>query len=126
MHSAGRAIVALVRSLVLAAALLAAFSSAALAAEEHRSKAALDAFQHAHPCPSTGLDHPIRQKTGRLTKSGKPAYRTVRCPGWVVDHVDPICHGGPDAPSNMQWQTIADAKRKDGWERQLCRHARSR
>jgi hypothetical protein len=31
----------------------------------------------------------------------------------VVDHVIALKRGGADAPSNMQWQTIADAKAKD-------------
>jgi hypothetical protein len=52
------------------------------------------AFQHAHPCPATGAT------------SGA-------CPGYVVDHVVPLKRGGADAPSNMQWQTTADAKAKD-------------
>jgi len=54
-------------------------------------------FMKQHPCPSTG-------KT-----SG-------RCPGYVVDHVQALKHGGADAPSNMQWQTKAAAKAKDKWE----------
>lgn len=33
--------------------------------------------------------------------------------GWVVDHVVPLCLGGPDTPANMSWQTKADAKAKD-------------
>jgi 5-methylcytosine-specific restriction endonuclease McrA len=37
-------------------------------------------------------------------------------PGYVVDHIIPLKHGGADAPSNMQWQTIAEAKAKDKWE----------
>ncbi|PYV63476.1 MAG: HNH endonuclease [Acidobacteria bacterium] len=66
-----------------------------------RSSAAKHAFERQHPCPSTG-------KT-----SG-------RCPGYVVDHVRPLECGGADAPSNMQWQTIAEGKAKDKTEG-LCR-----
>jgi len=54
-------------------------------------------FMHSHPCPSTG-------KT------------TGACPGYVVDHVEALKHGGRDDPSNMQWQTTAEAKAKDKWE----------
>ena len=43
-----------------------------------------------------------------------------RCPGYVVDHVRPLECGGADAPSNMQWQTVADGKAKDKTEGQ-CR-----
>jgi hypothetical protein len=31
----------------------------------------------------------------------------------VVDLVIPLKRGGLDAPSNMQWQSIADANAKD-------------
>lgn len=67
-----------------------------------RSSAARAEFQREHPCPSTGK-------------------RRGRCPGYVVDHVVPLCAGGPDRPSNMQWQTIKDGRRKDKEERQMCR-----
>lgn len=63
-----------------------------------RSEAAKDAFKHSHPCPSTGKS------------SGA-------CPGYVIDHVRPLSKGGPDAPTNMQWQTTEAAKAKDKWER---------
>jgi hypothetical protein len=59
-----------------------------------RSPEAKRAFQRSHPCPSTGRT------------SGA-------CPGYVIDHVQPLKRGGADAPSNMQWQTVAAAKAKD-------------
>lgn len=59
-----------------------------------RSEHAKDEFKHSHPCPSTGKS------------SGS-------CPGYVIDHVTPLKRGGADDPSNMQWQTTADAKAKD-------------
>jgi hypothetical protein len=39
----------------------------------------------------------------------------------VVDHIKPLACGGVDAPSNMQWQTIAAAKAKRKAERAGCR-----
>lgn len=42
-------------------------------------------------------------------------------PGHVVDHIIPLACGGADAPSNMQWQTIAEGKVKDKWERNGCK-----
>ncbi len=38
-------------------------------------------------------------------------------PGYVVDHKCPISVGGLDIVENMQYQTIADAKLKDKFER---------
>jgi hypothetical protein len=35
--------------------------------------------------------------------------------------MNPLCNGGLDVVSNVQWQTIADAKVKDRWERTICR-----
>src|SRR5213075_3108085 len=67
-----------------------------------RSKKAIHDFRKDHPCPATG--------------KAKGA-----CPGYVIDHVKPLCAGGPDRPANMQWQTVADAKKKDRLERQECR-----
>jgi hypothetical protein len=40
--------------------------------------------------------------------------------GYVVDHILPLECGGADAPSNMQWQTVEEAKIKDKTERN-CR-----
>jgi hypothetical protein len=67
-----------------------------------RSRAARADFQRQHPCPATGKS------------SGA-------CPGYVVDHVQPLACGGADAPSNMQWQTTAEGKAKDKWERGGCK-----
>jgi hypothetical protein len=70
-----------------------------------RSAAPVLAFKRANACPSTG------------------AHRGS-CPGYVIDHVYPLCAGGADDPSNMQYQTQDAARRKDRWERQLCRGLR--
>lgn len=76
-------------------------SASGMARDAHgrikRSTSAKNAFRRQRPCPSTG-------------KSSGP------CPGYVVDHVKPLECGGADAPSNMQWQTIADGKAKDKTE----------
>jgi hypothetical protein len=62
-------------------------------------------FQHLYPCPSTG-------------KTYGP------CRGFVVDHVNPLACGGPDATENMAWQTNAAAKMKDAWELNCTGHPR--
>lgn len=88
-------------ALALAALLCAGVATAPATAKEHRSRAVLRQFERAHPCPSTGR-------------------ATGPCPGWVKDHIVPLACGGPDAVSNLQWQTVADAKAKDKWERKRC------
>jgi hypothetical protein len=55
-------------------------------------------FKATHRCPSTGKS------------SGS-------CPGYKVDHICPLECCGKDNPGNMQWQSNADAKAKDAWER---------
>ncbi|SRR6266566_5913681 len=51
-----------------------------------------------------------------MRRTGHPRGR----PGYVVDHLVPLCAGGADAPGNMQWQTVQDAKVKDRQERAEC------
>jgi hypothetical protein len=34
-----------------------------------------------------------------------------------------LCAGGADSTKNMQWQTVAEAKKKDGLEAREC-HAK--
>jgi hypothetical protein len=76
--------------------LLSAHSDAA-----QRNRAVRAEFQRANPCPSTEL-------------------RRGRCPGYVVDHIVPLCAGGADAASNLQWQDRRESHVKDGQERRLC------
>jgi hypothetical protein len=93
--------------LFLALALVAGGDALAKAPRHKRSAAAKTTFRSANPCPVTG-------------KSRGP------CPGWVIDHVIPLCAGGADAPSNMQWQTVAAGKAKDVIERRECAALRKR
>lgn len=62
-----------------------------------RSAKQVNAFKRTHPCPTNG------------NLSGK-------CPGYIVDHIVALCVCGKDRASNMQWQTVADAKIKDRTE----------
>jgi hypothetical protein len=66
-----------------------------------RSEKAKNAFKAANPCPANG-------------------HRSGACPGYVIDHINPLACGGADSPENMQWQTEAEGKAKDGWERDNC------
>jgi hypothetical protein len=59
-----------------------------------RNPVARRAFQSGHPCRATG----------------KPSGA---CPGYLVDHVIPLKHGGADEPANMQWQKAPEARAKD-------------
>lgn len=92
------------------AALLLALSIAGQAgfaeSKTERSAAVVLEFKRHNPCPSTGL-------------------RRGKCPGYVVDHVRPLCAGGPDDRANMQWQTVAAAKVKDREEVRECRALRA-
>jgi hypothetical protein len=90
-------------TLLLAAALVAGLIAVPLCdAAFGRSRQVPQEFQQEHPCPSTG------------STSGA-------CPGYVRDHIEPLCGGGADATWNMQWQTAADSYAKDKIERQGCR-----
>ena len=59
-----------------------------------RDPAMRRAFRAETPCPATGRN-------------------TGACPGFVVDHIVALKHGGLDVLANMQWQPIADARAKD-------------
>jgi hypothetical protein len=70
----------------------------------------------------------ISSRHGRIHRSAAAKRefmkQTGHPHGWsghVVDHVVPLACGGADAPSNMQWQTVEEAKAKDKWERKGCK-----
>ena len=86
----------------VAAQLLTGLLTLPACAATHRDPAVAPKFQREHPWPSTGK-------------------RTGPCPGYVEDHTKPLCAGGADRPSNMQWQTVAEAEKKDRKEREMCR-----
>jgi hypothetical protein len=62
----------------------------------------------------------ILQKKSKQRMLMYHAYPHGR-PGYVIDHIVPLACGGADAPSNMQWQTIAERKAKDRTERVGCK-----
>lgn len=73
----------------------------AVEARIKRSQSAKVEFKQDNPCPATGA-------------------RKGPCKGYVIDHMWPLECGGEDHPRNMQWQTIAEGKAKDKWERRAC------
>ena len=86
----------------------------------HTSKSYPSVIKEHRSLKASGV---ARNKRGRIKRSaaakrafmrqtGYPDGRT----GYVVDHVIALKRGGGDDPSNMQWQTIQDAKAKDKWE----------
>jgi hypothetical protein len=72
---------------------------------EARSAAERAAFHRENPCPSTGL-------------------RRGACAGHHVDHITPICAGGRDHRSNMQWISVEDHRFKTLVDARECRKAR--
>jgi len=91
------------RSVALAVAGLVAASALFPAdARTPRSAAERAAFVRQNPCPATGLRRGV-------------------CPGWEVDHRQPLCAGGSDHRGNMQWLTVVDHKNKTRLDRFICR-----
>lgn len=78
-----------------------------MAEATERDRAQRSAFQKKNPCPANGR------------KSGP-------CGGYQVDHIKPLCAGGADRPSNMQWLTVAEHKKKTRKDMQTCGPRRSR
>ena len=68
-----------------------------------------------------------RSNNGRIQRSASARNEFMRQSsypngrkGYIVDHIVPLECGGADVPSNMQWQTVAEARIKDRTERH-CR-----
>lgn len=70
-----------------------------------RSSAVKSEFRQANPCPATGK-----------TRGA--------CPGWQIDHMHPLCAGGIDHPSNLNWIRTEDHKRKTRQDVKACRAAK--
>lgn len=76
-----------------------------------------------HPKSSSACTSCERDKNGTIKRDPKAKAEFMRetgypegRPGYVVDHRVPLECGGSDSPSNMQWQTKAEAKAKDKTE----------
>lgn len=80
------------RSLIALASALALLAATPAGAAK-RSRHQPNLFMQQHACPSNG-------------------HKKGSCPGYVVDHIKPPSAGGPDRPSNMQWQTIEELRSK--------------
>lgn len=91
---------------IIALSLITVSVSEAASTDSIRKASTVVAFRKVNACPATG-------KTQRT------------CKGYIVDHIVPLCAGGPDAVTNMQWQTTADSYKKDAQERALCRRLKA-
>lgn len=95
------------RSLVrLAGVVLLLAAACNVEARIPRDRAEVRAFRSEHVCPATG------QHRGG-------------CPGFHVDHIIPLCAGGPDKRANMQWISKEDHRFKTYVDVRECRKARA-
>lgn len=74
-------------------------------------------LQLASPPSMTPVQRHHAEVRAFMVQSGYPHGRA----GYVVDHILPLCAGGPDVRTNMQWQERAASYQKDRYERALCR-----
>lgn len=110
------------KRIVALCALALTLASGADAAKGH----ATHAKTHAPKATKAKANVP-RDSKGRIQRSAAARHAFARQTGYphgrkgyVIDHVVPLACGGADAPSNMRWSTIAEAKAKDKWERKGC------
>lgn len=67
-----------------------------------RNSEVLREFQRQTPCPAT------------QSIAGP-------CPGWQIDHIEPLCAGGADRVENLQWLTVQEHKWKTRTDVRVCR-----
>jgi hypothetical protein len=98
-------------------------ADAAVASTAVAAAAVAQPQTHTHYSGSTSALGAQRDSHGRIKRSESAKHDFMRMtgypngrPGYVVDHIIPLKRGGCDCPSNMQWQTIQEAKTKDKWE----------
>ena len=79
-------------------------------------------LQTSRPIEEEELQQDSGQKELFLKKYACPmtGKHTEICKGWVVGYIKPLCAGGVDRIANMQWQTVATAKRKEREAQKLC------
>lgn len=79
------------------------------------------------PTAPTAVCIPVRDVHGRIARSEAVRHAFMRQTGYphgrpryIIDHIIPLACCGLDDVSNLQWQTIAEAKAKDRIERRGC------
>jgi len=80
------------------------------AAAQNRNPAVREAFVAANPCPD-----PAARAIVELLW-----LRPGACPGWEVDHAEPLCAGGADAIENLQWLTVEQHRLKTKIDVRRC------
>jgi hypothetical protein len=76
------------------------FRSAVFFLRTHAERSDSTKLRGATPVP-TNYPVPIR------------GARPGACPGYILDHITALKHGGEDVPANMQWQSVEESRAKD-------------
>lgn len=92
---------------LLLAAVVCTLVAPATEARTERDRAQVRTFRAENPCPATG-------------RTRGP------CAGWEIDHAVPLCAGGADHPSNLQWLRKEDHRFKTLVDVKECRKKRKK